>query len=109
MKKLFLFLVCVVSIFLFTSYSYASWSTLYETDFSSDPGWDTNNSSRYHWDSAAESFYTDNYTNSGDYATKTIDYNGESFRLQFDIKPTYQNYAGPSGYGGYGDIDFGLF
>lgn len=103
MKRLILLsLVTILSVFLLTPYSYAIWDSLYETDFSTNPGWDTNNSSRYHWDSATQSFYTDNYTDSGNYATKTIDYNGESFRLKFDVKPVMQNW-------GYGDIDFGLF
>ncbi len=82
-----------------------NWSTIYQTDFSSDPflnGWTTNNSERYYWDSGSQTLFTDNYTNSGDWATRDLSYNGESFRLTFDVMPV----RGPWETG---DIDIGLF
>jgi hypothetical protein len=72
----------------------------YSTDFLGDPGWSTNNPSRYHWDPVTGSLFTDNYTNSGDWITKTIPYSGESFELQFDIR---------TGERDTGDVCFGLF
>jgi hypothetical protein len=77
-------------------------TVLYETDFSTDPAWDTNNPSRYYWDAATASYYTDNYTNSQDWATISLNgaYNGESFKLQFDVKPTVRDT---------GDVNVGLF
>lgn len=80
---------------------------IYKTDFSSDPfsnGWVTNNPDRYKH-TATEglppgSLYTENYTNSGDWATIDINYNGESFHLEFDVKPTVRDT---------GDVCIGLF
>ena len=84
----------VIAIFILSS------QLIYKTDFSINPGWVANDSSRYYWDSATGSYYTNNYTNSGDWATTPISYNGGSFKLQFDIKATTRDT---------GDVCFGLF
>jgi hypothetical protein len=73
---------------------------LYFNDFSTDPKWDTNNSNRYFWDSEMELFSTENYTNSGDWATTTVNYLGGSFKYSVDIMPTERDT---------GDVCFGLF
>ncbi len=85
-------------------------AVLYETDFSTDPGWETNCNHfsdvdslpiHYRWvPTYGGTLFTDNYTNSGEWATKTIHYNGESFKLQFDVMPTERDT---------GDVCFGLF
>ena len=100
MKKILILLIFLFSFH--ASHAYG-WIEVVNEDFSSDPfsnGWTTNNSSRYYWDSSTQSLYTNNYTNSGDYATKNISYNGESFRLEFDVNPTYSDN---------GDVNIGLF
>ena len=83
--------------------SSSSSSSGYSTDFSTDPGWNTNNSSHYYWDSSignpAGSLCTTNYTNSQEWITTPINYNGESFSLDFDIMPTTRDT---------GDCNFGL-
>ena len=85
----------------------SSYQVIYQTDFSSDPfsnGWVTNNPNRYKHSDAEGlppgSLYTENYTNSGDWATTDINYNGESFHLEFDVKPTVRDT---------GDVCIGLF
>ena len=35
--------------------------TIYQTDFSSDPGWITSNPTYYHWDPSSETYYADQY------------------------------------------------
>lgn len=72
----------------------------YETDFSSDPEWDTNNLERYFWDQGLGVYSTENYTNSGDWALKSVIYNGGSFQFSVDIKPIERDT---------GDVCFGLF
>lgn len=99
--KVFKVVIVFLSVFLVTTYTYGQ--VLVNEDFSSDPfsnGWTTNNSSRYSWDSGSGSLYTDNYTNSGDWATTGINYNGGSFNLAFDVKVTARNT---------GDVNIGLF
>ena len=72
----------------------------YIEDFSIDPGWETNNSEHYHWDSERKVYYTSNYTNSNEYATIPLNYKGGSFLLEFDLKPTDRDT---------GDVCIGLF
>lgn len=100
MKKPFLFLIAICFLIGSATYSYA---LVIDESFDSDPfsnGWETNNPSRFYWDSSNEWLHTENYTNSGDWAMLPIDYNGESFRLSFDIQPTERTT---------GDVNFGLF
>jgi hypothetical protein len=78
------------------------WRTVYETDFSTDPGWTTNNHARYHWVADSQTFFADTYTNNGEFATTDLDYDGESFQLTFDVKPIRNP-------GETGDVNVGLF
>lgn len=99
------FFTLILSLFALNMPVAQTWETVYETDFSSDPflnGWITNNSGRYYWDSGSQTLFTDNYTNSGDWATTDINYHGESFRLTFDVLPLRNP-------GETGDVDIGLF
>ena len=76
---------------------------IYTTDFATDPGWITNNAARLYWDSAAETYHAsqENVNGGGDYAYQEVDYQGQSFQLQWDMLPTSVDYAA--------DTDFGLF
>jgi hypothetical protein len=58
---------------------------IYETDFSSNPGWITNSPSHYYWDGDLQMYYfnTEGGTNGNSYTP--IEYNGESFTLEFDV------------------------
>ena len=71
---------------------------IYETDFSSDPGWITNNPSHYYWDPAEEAYYM--YTRqaarvNGEYEHTKIEvpYSGGSFQLEYDVKPIHVSWA----------------
>ncbi len=65
----------------------AQWRTIYQEDFSSDPGWVTDQPANYGWDSSLEA-YRATVLNAGQwpsrYAYSGVDYRGESFRLEFD-------------------------
>ncbi len=82
----FILILCLLG-----SVAAQNWQTIYQTDYSSDPGWATSNPTNYHWDSPTQTYFTNNFTNSGsiagDWATTNIIYSGESFRLTFDAKP----------------------
>ncbi|MPN24229.1 hypothetical protein SDC9_171623 [bioreactor metagenome] len=58
------------------------------------------NPSRYYWDSETQSYITENYTNSGDWALVNTEFSGHSFTVSVDIMPEERDT---------GDICFGLF
>ncbi|MBI5347182.1 MAG: hypothetical protein HZB66_01085 [Candidatus Aenigmarchaeota archaeon] len=80
---------------------YAKWKLVYETDFSSDPGWETNNPKNYYWDATTKSFFIRSRGGSGEYSTTKIPWNNESLRIEFDIKPIRVDFIA--------NIPFGLF
>jgi len=62
----------------------------YSTDFSTDPGWVTDQSSNYYWDEPTESYFIHNTNTYPDYypnryAGKTLSQPVDSFELQWDI------------------------
>jgi len=81
----------------------AQWRTVYQTDFSTDPSWVTNNSSHYYWDSADETYSATqtNINNGGEYTYFDAGYDGGSFRLEWDVDMVSNEYAS--------DVRFGLF
>jgi len=68
---------------------------IYKTDFSTNPGWITNSPSHYYWDGDLQMYYfnTEGGTNGNSYVP--IQYDGESFTLEFDVvlKATKKNGA----------------
>lgn len=62
-------------------------SVTYSTDFSSDPGWVTNNPYTNHWDEMTGMFHYYLRDSTNTFVYKKIPYNGESFRLEYDLFP----------------------
>ncbi len=62
-------------------------TVIYETNFSTDPGWTTNNPSRYYWNAEKAGYHYLEEGGTGGYAFFPIDYNGESFSFEFNITP----------------------
>ncbi|HMK16327.1 MAG TPA: hypothetical protein VK450_05340, partial [Methanomicrobiales archaeon] len=60
---------------------------VYSTDFSSDPGWVTNNPYTNHWDGASGMFHYFLRDSTNTFVYKKIPYAGESFRLEYDLYP----------------------
>jgi hypothetical protein len=60
---------------------------LYSTDFSSDPGWVTNNPYTNHWDGVKGTFHYSLRDATNTFVYKKIPYAGESFRLEYDLSP----------------------
>ena len=73
----------------------ASWQVLYQTDFSSNPSWITNDSSRYYWDSSDGTYHANqiNVNSGGYYSYYDVGHDGTSFRLEWDIKIASCDYA----------------
>jgi len=60
---------------------------VYSTDFSTDPGWSTNNPATNYYDAEKGMFHYLMRDGSGAYVNVRIPYYGESFTLSFDILP----------------------
>lgn len=81
-------------------------ATIYSTDFSSDPGWTTDQGDKCYWDSAAEE-YVVNVKNSNPgtepsrYAYANTSYNSESFRMEWNQKMTRCDWSA--------GVNFGLY
>jgi hypothetical protein len=60
---------------------------VYSTDFSTDPGWSTNNPATNYYDPAKGMFHYLMRDGSGAYVNVKVPYHGESFTLSFDILP----------------------
>jgi hypothetical protein len=86
-----------------------TWSTVYQTDFSANPGWITNNSAHYYWDSASGAYYEQERNGSGEYAYRSLSglQSGQKLRLEFDINPVSNGWATNVGLGFY-DSDMSL-
>jgi hypothetical protein len=62
----------------------------YEEDFSSDPGWVTNDPANFYWDPGAQAYHGKQIDCQNQYAYRLLecDYCDGSFRLEFDVNPT---------------------
>jgi len=60
---------------------------VYSTDFSSDPGWVTNNPYTNHWDETSGMFHYYLRDSTNTFVYKKVPYAGESFRLEYDLFP----------------------
>ena len=77
-----------------------TWSTVYQTDFSTNPGWTTNNSSDFYWNSTAQTFYQSQKNGSGEYAYKLLPtslQSNQEWRLEYDIQVHSDNNAANAG------------
>jgi hypothetical protein len=77
-----------------------NWTVVYQTDCSADPGWTTNNSAHFYWDSATQTFFQSQKNGSEEYAYKLLPSSlesGEKWRLDYDIKVTSENWAANAG------------
>jgi hypothetical protein len=94
MKRLHL-TICVLGLILSVAGTATAntWQVVYQTDFSSDPGWTTDQPANYYWDNSMGTYFVHNtntypsyYPNR--YAGKTMDQPVGSFELQWDIQVT---------------------
>jgi hypothetical protein len=79
-------------------------ATVYSTDFSTDPGWSTNNPGTNYWDRDRGMWHYLMRDGSGAYVNVKVPYHGESFTLSFDILPERTEYQSSVKFG-LGDDD----
>jgi hypothetical protein len=60
-------------------------TVLYQTTFSTDPHWTTNNPSSDYWDPSMGMYHFAIEPSTGNYAWAPVDYNGGSFTLEYDV------------------------
>ena len=58
---------------------------IYETDFSTDPGWNTNNPSYYYWDVQREAYHFQTEGGTNGYSFIPVEYQRGSFTLEYDL------------------------
>ena len=76
----------------------------YTENFSSDPHWVTDQPGNYFWDGATGTYHaTTRNAQPGSpptrYAYKLVDYDGNSMRLEFDVRPTDIQWSAGVGFG----------
>ncbi|HTY15511.1 MAG TPA: hypothetical protein VMC42_07360 [Methanoregulaceae archaeon] len=60
---------------------------IYQTDFTSNPNWQTNNPSRYYWDAGLQKYHYLVQGGTGGYAFVPVDYDNGPFTLEYDWYP----------------------
>lgn len=79
---------------------------VYETDFSSDPGWITDQAANYYWNQAAGTYHATVENNAPGYRPnryfyKAVTWTGDSLEIEWDVKITRMDWSG--------GVCFGLF
>jgi hypothetical protein len=91
---LFSFFWMAISVFGPARASAQGWTTVYQTDFSSNPNWTANNSLHDYWDSGAQTYHFYNDKVSDEWAYTPIAYSDQNdYRLQFDMMLTRCDFA----------------
>jgi len=93
----------VLCLFAISLASARCWQTIYETDFSTDPGWTTNNPAYFYWDGTDSTYFACQYNvnNGGYYTGYNAGYDGGSILLEFEIIVESEQYCS--------DLSFGMF
>lgn len=77
------------------------WQLIYSTDFSTDPGWTTNNPSRFYWVSSDSTYFIESVMGSSDYTYIYTTWNSNSFKLVYDVNILYEIWGSRLGLGLY--------
>jgi zinc protease len=70
------------------------WQVVYQSDFSTDPGWTTNAPQNFYWNEAGGNYYFKRQNGSEQYSYRAITYDpGLAYRLEFDACLTRCDWA----------------
>lgn len=92
MIRVSLLALVAISLLIIPTSAQGSGTVIYSTDFSSDPGWTTNNPYTNKWDSELGVFRYFLRDSTNTFVYKKIPYRGESFRMEFDFLPVRTEY-----------------
>ena len=87
LMRLLVFSLSLVALLGYGGKAFASWTTVYASDFSSDPSWTTNDPSNLYWDSTSETYHgwmANTNTSYAYYALTPFSLSGTSFVLTYD-------------------------
>jgi len=80
------------------------WQLIYEEDFSTDPGWVTNNPGRFHWNPADQNYYAELVNWAQEYGvyplSQVVD---SSFKIEYDAKLIQVEWGAGFNFGIYSD------
>jgi len=77
------------------------WTTVYQNDFSTDPGWKTNDPANMYWDSANGRYHVKSWDTSNTYAYVSVPIQpGRVYIVEYDVCVVRMDWAG--------DVRFGL-
>ena len=79
------------------------WMLIYEEDFSTDPGWTTNNGSHFHWNPSEENYYVHIEDNLNEYGVIQVPEMVGSFKIEYDAKMTQNDWSSALIFGLYDD------
>ncbi|MDD1652254.1 MAG: hypothetical protein LUO86_04390, partial [Methanomicrobiales archaeon] len=96
--------VAAISLLIMPVSAQGSGTVIYSTDFSSDPGWTTNNPYTNKWDGELGMFRYFLRDSTNTFVYKKIPYRGESFRMEYDVLPVLTEYQASFRFG-IGDPD----
>jgi len=90
-----MFMLLSLNVFFPALASATDWQVIYQTDFSSDPCWTTNNPNHYYWHASEKAYlmHVSRTANPYEYTYIPVPIHG-SFRLEYDVKPIYFPWAG---------------
>jgi len=67
--------------------AWGAWTVVYQTDFSTDPGWTTNDAANLHWDAATRTYHGWQSNTNTSYAYVPVPHDtGKPFRLTYDCR-----------------------
>jgi hypothetical protein len=85
------------------------WQVVYQTDFSTNPNWITNNATNNYWNSTGQNYHTKTFSNGGQYAYVSVPFvQGNSYKLEFDLSVANVDYHGGCVRLGLGDSDMAI-
>ncbi|MFA4842984.1 MAG: carboxypeptidase-like regulatory domain-containing protein, partial [Candidatus Omnitrophota bacterium] len=99
-KKITLFLAG--GLLFFVAQAQAVQSLPYLQDFSSDPGWATNNAANFSRDGSSGTYSAKSITYSNEYSVIETNYSAGSIRIEYDIKVTNRDSNGETIFGLFG-------
>ncbi|MDD1717501.1 MAG: hypothetical protein LUO88_00360 [Methanoregulaceae archaeon] len=80
-------LLCLMPIIIAARAETEEKTYIYQTDFSTNPGWTTNNPTRYYWDSGKQMYHYYVEGGTGGYAFVPVNYDNGPFTLEYDVLP----------------------
>jgi hypothetical protein len=95
LKALCVIVAGSITAFFTASACAVEWQTVYSTDFSSDPGWTTNDPTNLYWDESGGRLHVKFINGANQFIYKNVSYSPNvSYRLEFDLALSHMDDSG---------------